>query len=65
MKIFFKRALNEFNILIRDNRAISIIQKFIQSGDEKLADHTYARNPFGFLSKERGHNKPNGINLRI
>ncbi|WP_270470237.1 hypothetical protein [Catenibacterium mitsuokai] len=58
MKIFFKRALNEFNILIRDNRAISIIQKFIQSGDENLADHTYTRNPFGFVSKERGHNKP-------
>lgn len=52
------RALNEFNILIRDNRAISIIRKFIQSGDENLADHTYTRNPFGFVSKERGHNKP-------
>lgn len=52
------RTLNEFPVFIRDNRAISIIHKFLKSGDANLAEHTYARNPFGFVSKERGETKP-------
>lgn len=52
------RPLNEFNILVRDNLAISIIHKFVKSGDKCLADNTYTRNPFGFVSKERGAKKP-------
>ena len=52
------RYLDEFNVFIRDNRALSIIRKFLSSKDECLADHTYTRNPFGFMSKERGNSKP-------
>ncbi|MBP5622126.1 MAG: Eco57I restriction-modification methylase domain-containing protein [Thermoguttaceae bacterium] len=52
------RYLDEFNVFIRDNRALSIIHKFLNSKDECLANHTYTRNPFGFMSKERGNDKP-------
>ena len=52
-----ERYLNEFNVFIRDNRAMSIIHKFIESKDPCLADNTYTRNPFGFMSKERGQEK--------
>ena len=52
------RFLNEFNIFIRDNRALSIIHKFINSHDACLADNTHTRNPFGFASKERGQKTP-------
>lgn len=52
------RALNEFPVFIRDNRAINIIHKFLESKDASLSDHTFTRNPFGFVSKERGNNEP-------
>ncbi len=48
------RTLNEFPVFIRDNRAIDIIHKFLKTNDKKLSDYTYTRNPFGFVSKERG-----------
>ena len=52
------RRLDEFDVFIRDNKAIPIIHKFLQSHDESLADHTFTRNPFGFVSKERGVENP-------
>ena len=52
------RSLDEFPVFIRDNRAIDIIHKFLTSGDPCLADHTFTRNPFGFVSKERGVKDP-------
>ena len=52
------RRLNEFPILIRDNRALDIIHKFLRSGDKNLTDNTYKRNPFGFDSKQRGSETP-------
>ena len=56
------RKLDEFDMFIRDNRAISIIHKFLKSGDKRLSDNTFTRNPFGYVSKERGEEKPiNGI----
>lgn len=65
--IIAKRSLNEFNVFIRDNRAINIIHKFIASGDDSLAQHTFKRNPFGFVSKERGSKKPisNDENVKL
>lgn len=48
------RALDEFSVFIRNNIAISIIHKFLESKDENLEMHTYTRNPFGFVSSERG-----------
>ncbi|MBM6810363.1 Eco57I restriction-modification methylase domain-containing protein [Faecalitalea cylindroides] len=48
------RKLNEFSMFIRDNRALSIIHKFLNSGDSNLSNNTFTRNPFGFVSKERG-----------
>ena len=55
-----KRGLNEFSVFIRDNRAIPIIRKFLLSKDQNLMDNTFTRNPFGFVSKERGMKKIDG-----
>lgn len=52
------RPLNEFSILVRDNRAVDIIHKFQKSHDPCLTDHTYKRNPFGFESSCRGEKTP-------
>ena len=57
-EIVATRPLNEFGVFIRDNRAINIIHKFIESEDESLSNHTFTRNPFGFVSKERGESSP-------
>jgi len=56
------RALDEFPVFIRDNRAISIIHKFLKSDDPSLANNTFTRNPFGFVSKDRGSNTPSSDN---
>lgn len=56
--VISERDLDEFDVFIRDNRAISIIHKFLESKDKALANHTYTRNPFGFVSKERGQENP-------
>ena len=53
-----ERELDEFPIFIRDNRAINIIRKFLKSGDASLSENTYTRNPFGFVSKDRGYASP-------
>lgn len=48
------RKLNQFPIFIRDNTALLIINK-IQSIDSNFYSETvFPRNPFGFVSSERG-----------
>ena len=56
--IVAERQLDEFDVFIRDNRALSIIHKFLDSHDISLAEKTFTRNPFGFVSKERGAMRP-------
>ena len=48
------RELNEFSIFVRDNIAIRVIRKVLARHDDLLTNHNYARNPFGFPSRERG-----------
>lgn len=59
------RKLNEFTVFIRDNMAISIIRKVLNSGDESLISYNYTRNPFGFVSKERGEPKQFIGNIKL
>lgn len=48
------RRLNEFDVFIRDNHAISIIRKILDNGCDVLSNHVFTRNPFGFVSSARG-----------
>ncbi|MBU4491528.1 MAG: Eco57I restriction-modification methylase domain-containing protein [Euryarchaeota archaeon] len=50
------RRLNEFGILIRDNNGIDIINKVIKKSKNQMHELVYSRNPFGFVSSERGGN---------
>ena len=52
-----KRSLDEFDIFIRDNKAIGIIKKILSKDVEFMVDKVLPRNPFGFSSKERGLKK--------
>ena len=48
------RALNEYDIFIRSNESISIIEKIISSHVPTMENIVFSRNPFGFASKDRG-----------
>ena len=51
-KITAERKLNEFETFVRYNEAIDIIHKIGKT--ESVSKHVFARNPFGFSSKDRG-----------
>ena len=53
-KTVSKRPLNQFDIFIRSNESLSIIDKIEKSGVKTMEDVVLARNPFGFESKARG-----------
>lgn len=57
------RFLNEYNIFIRDNKAISIIKKIDNKTKENITDLIESRNPFGFSSAARGDNSPKAGNI--
>lgn len=52
------RSLNEFPVLISDNRGIDIIHKVLKVDKEFLSDWVLTRNSFGFTSAARGVEKP-------
>lgn len=49
------RPLNEYDIFIRDNRAIEIIRKIKSFGEKTMDELVFSRNCFNLLSKETGH----------
>lgn len=49
-----KRKLNEFDIFIRSNESLSIIDKVTKRAAHTLDEFAFSRNPFGFESKSRG-----------
>ena len=61
------RDLNEYEIFIRYNSAVSIIQKVVNStGFEPLSMLVSTRNPFGLASAIRGKEKPeNETELKV
>ena len=48
------RPLNEFNIFIRDNVGMDIIHKILSKQEVRMSEVVYSRNPFGFVSSDRG-----------
>ena len=48
------RSLNEYNIFIRDNKALGIIEKVENISKSNISDLIESRNPFGFPSSARG-----------
>lgn len=52
-----KRKLNEYSIFIRTNESTNIIDKVLSKSKDTWNNHNFPRNPFGFVTKDRG--KPN------
>ena len=49
-----ERYLNEFEIFVRDNIGINIVHKILSHKEKMMSDVIFTRNPFGFVSSERG-----------
>ena len=49
-----ERRLNEFDIFVRDNTGIKIIHKILSKKENMMNEYVFTRNPFGFVSSERG-----------
>lgn len=61
-KIQAVRKLDEFDLFIRYNNALSIIHKIMAENEGKLTDIITSRKPFGIDSFERGHEKFDATN---
>ncbi len=57
-EIIRQRDLNEFDIFIRDNIGIDIVHKVLASTEGFMNNIVYPRNPFGFMSSDRGSKSP-------
>ena len=53
-----KRRLNENEIFVRYNRAVSVIRKIMSKNFESITNIVYARNPFDLDSSVRGDSNP-------
>ena len=60
-----KRNLGQYEVFVRDNNAISIIDKIIKKKEITLDNLVYSRNIFNLNSNEQGHQekKPNDLVL--
>lgn len=52
-----ERDLGEFDILVRDSRALAILQKVLTKSESALADLVSGDTPFGLPSNFRGYRK--------
>ncbi len=59
------RALNEFDIFIRDNIGIDILHKVLQKSELQLSEKVLTRNSFGFTTAIRGQSKPFNNSIRL
>lgn len=56
------RPLNEFQTLVRYNKAVSIIHKIQQKKESLLAEMISSLMPYGLSTSYRGHSSPQGKN---
>jgi len=51
------RDLDEFDVLIRDHRALEILSKVLSKGEPTLLEMVSGQTPFGFLTNFKGYRK--------
>lgn len=64
-KIEKNRKLNKYEIFIRTNNAIGIVEKVLSKSTDTWDNHNYPRNPFGFVTKYRGKKSPFSNSIRL
>jgi site-specific DNA-methyltransferase (adenine-specific) len=51
------RDLNQFDVLIRDHRALAILDKVLELGETSLVEMVSGQTPFGLLTNFKGYRK--------
>ncbi|MDZ7700316.1 MAG: Eco57I restriction-modification methylase domain-containing protein [Deltaproteobacteria bacterium] len=59
------RRLNEYPVFVRDNTAVKIIDTVMSKGDDIITNHNFTRNPFNFVSKERGRATSKATSVKL
>jgi site-specific DNA-methyltransferase (adenine-specific) len=60
-----KRALNDYDIFVRFNEAIHIIEKVRAKKEGSFYNYVSSRNPFGLSSSTRGQTSKNKTSLKL
>lgn len=60
-----ERPLDEFQILIRSNMAISIVHKVLANNFDAWSNHALARNPFNFATNWRGREQKKDDDVEV
>lgn len=60
-----ERYMDEFDIFVRDNIGINIVHKIIAYQETMMNCTVYPRNPFGFVSSERGETNPFSNSIKL
>jgi site-specific DNA-methyltransferase (adenine-specific) len=50
---------------VRDNTAVKIVNAVVSNGDDVITNHNYTRNPFNFVSKERGSSNTTPSSIKL
>ena len=56
-----ERYLDEYDVLVRRNEAISILQKVLKFGEPRLSERVSSRKPFGFATNFKGKKSSRGL----
>ncbi len=59
------RKLNEFDIFVRSNIGVDVIHKVRSFDEGNMSSIVLSRNPFGFISSERGSSKKNSDSITL
>ena len=62
---FSVRSLNEFDVFIRLNGALSIVKKVLSMNEQKLVDLVSAQRPYGLRTFYRGQDESKENNIRL
>lgn len=56
-RVEIQRALDEYDIFVRNNDSLNVVRRIDKSKDKKMDRVVYSRNVFGILSSEKGNEK--------
>lgn len=60
--ITLHRKLDEYDIFIRNNSSVNLLQRITTSNDNKMEQYVFARNVFGITTNEHGQKVRDGAN---
>lgn len=60
--VTMQRKLDEYDIFIRNNNSVGLLQRITASSDQKMEEYVYPRNVFGITTNEHGQGERDEAN---